>query len=102
MRFEINLPEWAVRENERLPSHIVGEQDRMRTVILFSELNFRNDTGGPFAAGLFEKHSGKVVVIGVNRVVPSNNSAAHAEIVTLSLAQKILQTFDLGGEGMVY
>src|SRR5690606_5279367 len=44
--------------------------------------------------------SGKPVVIGVNRVVPSNCSSAHAEVMTLSLAQKILGTSDLGGAGL--
>ena len=72
----------------------------MREVIRFSRLNFQNDTGGPFAAGIFEKESGKLVVIGVNRVVPENMSVAHAEIVAITMAQQILNTFDLGGPGL--
>ena len=100
MNFEIHLPDWADEENKKLPSLIPDLEDRMRTVIRFSRLNFELDTGGPFAAGIFEKDSGKVVVVGVNRVVPQNNSTAHAEIVTISLAQRILKTFDLGGPGM--
>ena len=47
-----------------------------------------------------EKESGKLIAMGVNRVVPSNCSSAHAEIMALSTAQKILGTFDLGGEGL--
>ncbi len=100
MNFEIHLPDWADEENKKLPPAIPDLEDRMRTVIRFSRLNFELDTGGPFAAGIFEKESGKVVTVGVNRVVPLNNSTAHAEIVTISLAQKILNTFDLGGPGM--
>ncbi len=72
----------------------------MRTVIRFSRLNFQHQTGGPFAAGVFEKESGKVIVIGVNLVITSGISSAHAEIVTLSLAQQMLKAFDLGGSGM--
>ena len=72
----------------------------MREVLRFSQLNFEKETGGPFAAGLFEEESGKLVVIGVNRVVPSNCSSAHAEIMTLSLGQNMLGTHDLGGPGM--
>ena len=72
----------------------------MRVVISFSRQNMENETGGPFAAGIFEKESGKVVLIGVNRVVPLNMSSAHAEIVAISLAQQKLGTFDLGGPGM--
>jgi tRNA(Arg) A34 adenosine deaminase TadA len=100
MDFQISLPAWAVKEHDSLPSHIPDLEDRMRTVIRFSRLNFEQRTGGPFAAGIFEKESGKLVVIGVNRVVPMNVSSAHAEIVAISLAQQSLKTFDLGGNGM--
>ncbi len=100
MKFEVGLPEWAILENQKLPERLLSLDDRMAAVIRFAELNFKHETGGPFAAGVFEKESGKCVVIGVNRVVPTNVSSAHAEIVTLSVAQQILQTFDLGGPGM--
>ena len=100
MNYQVELPDWAVQENERLPSFIDNPGERMRHVIRFSRLNFEKETGGPFAAGIFEAASGRVVVIGVNRVVPHNNSSAHAEIVTISLAQQILKTFDLGGAGL--
>lgn len=100
MEFTLSLPDWAVEENNKLPTHIPSLEERMRHVIRFSRLNFENGTGGPFAAGVFERDTGKRVVIGVNRVVPSNCSSAHAEVMTLSLAQKILGTFDLGGVGM--
>jgi len=100
MEFTLSLPDWAVEENNKLPTHIPSLEERMRHVIRFSRLNFENGTGGPFAAGVFERDTGKRVVIGVNRVVPSNCSSAHAEVMTLSLAQKILGTFDLGGAGM--
>ncbi len=100
MNFTLDLPQWAVDELNNMPSHIESLEDRMATVIEFSRKNFQHETGGPFAAGVFERDSGKVIVIGVNRVVPYNCSAAHAEIMGLSLAQKKLGTFDLGGAGM--
>ena len=100
MKLEITLPDWAIAENQALPENIVDLQQRMRTVIRFSQLNFQNQTGGPFAAGVFEKTTGRVVVIAVNRVVPMNVSSAHAELVALSLAQQELKSFDLGGPGL--
>lgn len=100
MEIKITLPDWAVAENEQLPDAIADVEDRMRAVIRFSRLNVEHATGGPFAAGVFEKESGKVIAIGVNRVVPASVSSAHAEIVTLSIAQQKLQTFDLGGPDM--
>ena len=100
MEFTLSLPDWAVEELQRLPSHMPTLEERMSHVIRFSRLNFERGTGGPFAAGVFERDTGKLVVIGVNRVVPSHGSSAHAEVMTLSLAQKILGTHDLGGVGM--
>jgi tRNA(Arg) A34 adenosine deaminase TadA len=100
MKFEISLPAWAVQENSLLPSHLQSVEERMEAVIRFSQLNVEQETGGPFAAGVFERDTGRVVVIGVNRVVPENISSAHAEIVALSLAQQSLKSFDLGGPDM--
>ena len=100
MSLEITLPDWAIAENEALPEFIPDLEERMRVAIRFSRLNFENQTGGPFAAGIFEKKTGKVVLVGVNRVVPLNMSSAHAEIVAITLAQQKLDTFDLGGPGM--
>ena len=100
MEFTLSLPDWAIEELKHLPTYIPKLEDRMREVIRFSRLNFEKGTGGPFAAGVFERDTGKLIMIGVNRVVPSNCSSAHAEVMTLSLAQKILSTFDLGSAGM--
>lgn len=100
LNFTLDLPQWAVDALANMPEALPNLEDRMAAVIEFSRKNFQNETGGPFAAGVFERDSGKVVVIGVNRVVPYNISSAHAEIMGLSLAQKKLGTFDLGGEGM--
>lgn len=99
-RFDLALPEWAVAALNDLPPYLPSIEERMAAVIDFSRRNFINETGGPFAAGVFERDSGKLLVIGVNRVVPSHCSSAHAEIMALSLAQRRLGTFDLGGPGL--
>lgn len=100
MKFEVDLPSWALEETKKLPPFLPDLETQMRTVIRFSRLNFEQRTGGPFAAGIFERESGKLIVIGVNRVVPTHISSAHAEVVAMSLAQQILQTYDLGGPGL--
>ncbi|HRQ40957.1 MAG TPA: nucleoside deaminase [Chloroflexota bacterium] len=100
MQFTISLPDWAEAELAKLPTYLPTLAERMTAVIRFSRLNIEHNTGGPFAAGLFERDSGRLVVIGVNRVVPQHCSSAHAEVVTLSLAQQKLGTFDLGGPGL--
>ncbi|MFN8493097.1 MAG: nucleoside deaminase [Caldilineaceae bacterium] len=99
MEITLTMPDWAVQELAQLPTHFPTVEERMAAVIRFSRLNFEHNTGGPFAAGVFERDSGKLVVIGVNRVMATNCSSAHAEIMTLSLAQKMLGAYDLGGPG---
>ena len=100
MQIQLTLPQWLVQFQSELPAAIEDETERMRTIIQCSRLNFEHDTGGPFAAGVFEKETGKIVAIGVNLVVPESCSSAHAEIVTLSLAQQKLGNFDLGAPSM--
>jgi tRNA(Arg) A34 adenosine deaminase TadA len=99
-QFTLSLPEWAVEENERLPRIMPTVEERMDAVIRFSRLNMEHDTGGPFAAGVFNRNTGERIIIGVNRVVASSCSSAHAEVMTLSVAQQILGTYDLGGANM--
>lgn len=99
MEFTLSLPDWAVAENRRLPLTIPSREERMENVIRFAHLNLKYQTGGPFAAGVFETATGRPVVIGVNRVIAHDCSSAHAEIMALSLAQKIVGTWNLGGPG---
>jgi tRNA(Arg) A34 adenosine deaminase TadA len=96
----INLPFWLREELGNMPEIYSTLNDRMKAVIRLSQLNIDHQTGGPFAAAVFEKDSGKLISIGVNRVMPLNCSTAHAEIVAISLAQKKLGTYDLGGLGV--
>jgi len=51
--------------------------------------------GGPFAALVVK--GGEVIAGGVNRVVPSNDPTAHAEIVAIREACRALGTFQLAG-----
>lgn len=96
----ITIPPWVEDELSYMPQVYPSIEDRMRAVIKFSRLNIDNQTGGPFAAAVFERDSGRLIAMGVNRVMPTNFSTAHAEIVAISLAQKKLGTYDLGGPGL--
>lgn len=92
----LDLPAWAWQEMAALPSHLPTLEARMAAVIHFARFNTRHASGGPFAAGVFERDSGKVVMLAVNRVVPLGCSCAHAEVMAISLAQQRLGSFDLG------
>jgi tRNA(Arg) A34 adenosine deaminase TadA len=96
-RFELAHPDWVAEEIAALPTHLATIEMRMRAVIRFSRLNFERGTGGPFAAGVFERDTGRLVSMGVNRVMATGVAAAHAEVMALSLAQKNIGSYDLGG-----
>jgi len=99
-RFDLTLPEWAADELAALTDHRFATiEDRMRMVITLARTNYEFDTGGPFAAAVFDEPDGRLVAIGVNRVVPMRCSSAHAEVMALSLAQQAVGTHDLGAAG---
>jgi tRNA(Arg) A34 adenosine deaminase TadA len=100
MQFTLTLPAWAPTALAQLPTHLPALEARMTAVLDFARRNVLENTGGPFAAGVFERDSGRLLVIGVNRVTPTNCSSAHAEIMALSLAQQQLGTYDLGGPNL--
>ena len=93
------LPHWVhelVRDRE-VRYHSI--EDRMRFAIRLSDINIQQGTGGPFGAAVFDTTSGALLAAGVNVVVPSGCSVAHGEMMAMMIGQKILQHYDLGGEG---
>ncbi len=97
-RVSVALPEWLTERLSSLPDALTEAQAVDLTLELARQ-NFEQDTGGPFAAVVLEKASGRLVSVGVNRAVPESCSSAHAEVTALSLAQQALGSFDLGGKG---
>lgn len=96
----VSLPGWV---EEALPDPertYPTEEDRMRLVVELSQLNVDHGTGGPFGAGVFDLSTGRLVAPGVNLVASFNLSFAHAEMVALMVAQRVVGHYDLGGEGM--
>ena len=87
---QIHLPGWVRDFAAKLPEALDSPEERMRVAISLSEQNVAHDTGGPFGALVVASDSGRVLALGVNRVEAGNCSAAHAEIVALSLAQQRL------------
>lgn len=75
-------------------------EQRMAFVIDLARSHVARAGGGPFAAAVFECASGRLVAAGINLVVASRCSAAHAEVLALSWAQRRLGVFDLGAPGL--
>lgn len=94
--FELTLPGWLVDRFPSLPETWDDRRQRMEWVIELARANFERRTGGPFAAAVFESETGRLISVGVNRVEPMRTSIAHAEMVTLALAQTRQGTHDLG------
>jgi len=92
-------PDWLA-ELARQPMPPMPEaEERMQLAIELSRQNILHGSGGPFGAVVFDLASYRLVGAGVNRVVPSGLSIAHAEIMALSDAQLKLGTFNLGDSG---
>lgn len=96
----ISLPDWVEDYTGDGERRLPDETDRMRLAIALARENVLRDTGGPFGAAIFEAASGRLVAVGVNRVVPLRNSVLHAEIIAFMFAQARLDTYSLGMPGM--
>ena len=94
----VALPDWLAGLPE--PEPLRHLTDRMELVLQLAMRNVVEATGGPFSAAVFERDSGRLVSVGVNRVVPANSAIAHAEILALALADAASGTYDLGAAGM--
>lgn len=67
----------------------------MRKAIRLSIANVEKLNGGPFGAVIVK--DGKVIARGTNKVTATNDPTAHAEIVAIRKACKILKTYQLTG-----
>ena len=97
--FSIALPPWVEAFIAELPATIESRAERVALVNRLADQNWREGNGGPFAALVAESDSGRVVSVGVNVVLASGVSVAHAEVVALGLAQRALGGWDLGAAG---
>ena len=98
--YRVALPAWIDDALADEPAVIPDREDRMRLVHRLADLNWREGNGGPFAALVAERDTGRIVSIGVNVVLTTGVSSAHAEVVALGLAQTATGGWDLGGAGM--
>jgi tRNA(Arg) A34 adenosine deaminase TadA len=95
-RFAVQLPAWVPGELTGLPSALATDEDRMALVNTLAARNYREGSGGPFAALVVASATGEVISAGVNVVLQSGFSSMHAEVMALSLAQARLGVWDLG------
>ena len=98
--FILQLPSWLGEYLSKLPENFSTIDQRMTLITELSRLNVKYCTGGPFAAGVFDSTTNRLIAPGVNLVTTSHASIAHAEIVAITLAQQAVRHHDLGAEGL--
>lgn len=94
------LPAWLRELLDGTTESFTGGEARMRWVVQLARRNVEEGSGGPFGAAVFERDSGRLVAVGVNLVIASSCSLAHAEMVAIAGAQQRLGTWDLGADGL--
>lgn len=92
------MPAWLQAAEAAAQQHrITDPAEQLRFTINLAVQNVQHGTGGPFAAAIFKAESGELIAAGVNCVVPSSQSWAHAEMIAFARAQNILGTHNLSG-----
>jgi len=96
-QLHLTLPVWTrdVIDESRL---YADDEAKVGLAIELARRNVEHLSGGPFGAAVFTSE-GRLVSIGVNRVVPQNCSVAHAEMMAYMLAQQRLQRYRLNEGG---
>jgi len=96
-QLELALPDWLEQtiDADRI---YADDESRVSLAIELARRNVENATGGPFGAAVFTG-DGRLVSVGVNRVLALNCSAAHAEIMAYMLAQARVQRSRLNENG---
>ena len=92
---EFELPSWVDGFVRHWESPLDSISQRMDLAIALSAENVEQQTGGPFAAIVVDENDGKLVSVGMNLVLESGLSLAHAEMVALSLAQRSIGGWSL-------
>ena len=78
---------------ERQPEN--NEEQFMREAIRLSIENVQSGKGGPFAAVVVK--NGTIIARGTNLVIHANDPTAHAEVMAIREACRVLQSFQLDG-----
>ncbi|MDE2256679.1 MAG: nucleoside deaminase, partial [Xanthomonadaceae bacterium] len=96
-QLHLTLPLWL--RDTLDDSRLYPDDDaKVALAIELARGNVENRGGGPFGAAVFTGE-GRLVAVGVNRVIAQSCSVAHAEIMAYMLAQQRLQRFRLNEGG---
>ena len=92
------LPAWIHDAFD--PQTVCDDDDaKVAFAIELSRRNIAHESGGPFGAAVFDETSGRLLGIGVNRVLPQSCSVAHAEMMAYMTTQSRMQRSRLNEDG---
>jgi tRNA(Arg) A34 adenosine deaminase TadA len=97
---KLALPAWIDAEIDADRVH-ADDEAKVGLAIRLARRNIEEGSGGPFGAVVFDG-DGRVVAAGVNRVLPSTCSIAHAEIMAFIAAQARVGRHRLNEDGGRY
>ncbi|GAB60263.1 nucleoside deaminase [Rheinheimera nanhaiensis] len=95
----LHLPDW-IDEVVDWDKTYRSDEEKMALAVELSRQNVLRGSGGPFGSAIFAIDSGKLLSVGVNRVMPLHNSTAHGEMMAIMLAEHKLQSFSLSADGV--
>lgn len=98
----LTLPPWIHDEVDA--THVYrSDEDKVALAIQLANRNVEHGSGGPFGAAVFDA-TGRLLAVGVNRVLPHTCSVAHAEMMAWMTAQQRTQRARLNetGERIVF
>ena len=90
----VALPDW-VPEVVNWQQSYASDAEKMALAIELSRQNVLRGTGGPFGTAIFDRATGQLLGVGVNRVVPLTNSTLHGETVAIMTAERAVGHFSL-------
>jgi tRNA(Arg) A34 adenosine deaminase TadA len=97
VQIHLTLPAWTQQVVDMQRRYETPDEQVMLAIEL-SRMNVEERSGGPFGAAVFTDE-GRLISIGVNRVLQQNCSVAHAEMMAYMTAQQRLQQFRLNAIG---
>ncbi len=96
-QLHLHLPPWIHDEVDAQRDYR-SPADKIALAIDLSRRNIRHGSGGPFGAAVFDP-AHRLVGVGVNRVVPTACSLAHAEMMAFATSQQRTQRYRLNEAG---
>ncbi len=100
LQIHLTLPPWIGEVADESRCYLTDEE-RVGLAIELSRQNVERSHGGPFGAAVFND-AGRLIAVGVNRVIPQTCSVAHAEMMAYMIAQQRLAAFRLNEQGGRY